>query len=105
MPQAQNGGVQYLKLEGRLVLLAWQNDLLGYRSNCELLADTRAAAEGNKDDACLAGVGNYVRSEDRNKEIHLAVGLCGCGCPDVGRLWAEPHASPFTRGRRSSYGV
>ena len=37
---------QYLKLEQRLVLLAWLNDLLGYRSNRELLTDTKGAAEG-----------------------------------------------------------
>ena len=46
MARAQNGGTQYLKLEQRLILLAWLNDLLGYRSNRELLADTKSVAEG-----------------------------------------------------------
>jgi len=37
---------QYVKLEGRLVLLAWLNSLFGYRSNREMLADLSEAAEG-----------------------------------------------------------
>ncbi len=38
---------QYVKLENRLVLLAWLNSLLGYRRNKDLLADTsKGAAEG-----------------------------------------------------------
>ncbi len=37
---------EYIKLEGRLVLLAWLNDLLGYRSNRELLSDMKEAGEG-----------------------------------------------------------
>src|SRR6266545_6488149 len=37
---------QYLKLERRLVLLAWLNGLLGYESNRDLLADIKEAAEG-----------------------------------------------------------
>jgi len=41
-----NGVAQYVKLENRLTLLAWLNDLLGYRSNRDLLADTKGAAEG-----------------------------------------------------------
>jgi hypothetical protein len=38
---------QYVKLENRLVLLAWLNSLLGYKRNKDLLADTnKGAAEG-----------------------------------------------------------
>ena len=37
---------QYLKLEQRLVLLAWLNDLFGFQSNRDLLADMKEAAEG-----------------------------------------------------------
>ncbi len=39
-------GVEYVKLEKRLVLLAWLNSLFGYKSNRELLADTKKAEEG-----------------------------------------------------------
>lgn len=46
MPSAPNGGQQYVKLEERLVLLAWLNDLFGFKSNRELLADMKAASEG-----------------------------------------------------------
>ena len=43
----ENGGIQqYTKLEHRLVLLAWLNNLLGYGSNKEMLDDTKNAAEG-----------------------------------------------------------
>jgi len=41
-----DGLQQYLKLENRLVLLAWLNSLLGYRNNRELLEDTKTVAEG-----------------------------------------------------------
>ncbi|HRT51359.1 MAG TPA: DEAD/DEAH box helicase family protein [Anaerohalosphaeraceae bacterium] len=41
-----SGTPQYVKLEQRLVLLAWLNDLLGYNQNRDLLADLRNAAEG-----------------------------------------------------------
>ncbi len=37
---------QYTKLENRLVLLAWLNDLQGYESNRQLLEETRQVAEG-----------------------------------------------------------
>ena len=39
-------GAEYVKLEKRLVLLAWLNSLFGYRSNRDLLADTKQAQEG-----------------------------------------------------------
>ena len=37
---------QYIKLEQRLVLLAWLNDLFGYKNNQELLQDIRESDEG-----------------------------------------------------------
>ena len=37
---------EHLKLERRLVLLAWLNSLFGYESNRDLLADMKEAAEG-----------------------------------------------------------
>jgi len=37
---------QYVKLENRLVLLAWLNSLLDYAGNCEMLQDTKEVAEG-----------------------------------------------------------
>lgn len=37
---------QYVKLENRLVLLAWLNSLLGYQNNRELLADFKDLDEG-----------------------------------------------------------
>ena len=37
---------QYVKLENRLVLLAWLNSLLGYKRNKDLLADTKGSSEG-----------------------------------------------------------
>lgn len=41
-----DGIQQYVKLENRLLLLAWLNSLFGYKSNRELLADTKGVAEG-----------------------------------------------------------
>lgn len=41
-----DGLQQYVKLEQRLVLLAWLSNLLGYRSNRELLVDTKGVEEG-----------------------------------------------------------
>ena len=46
MAAVQTGLQQYVKLEQRLVLLAWLNSLLGYKSNRDLLADTKGADEG-----------------------------------------------------------
>ena len=37
---------EYIKLERRLVLLAWLNDLFGYKSNQELLSDMKETDEG-----------------------------------------------------------
>ncbi len=36
-PTSSNGIQQYVKLENRLVLLAWLNSLFGYERNRELL--------------------------------------------------------------------
>jgi hypothetical protein len=41
-----SGMQQYVKLENRLVLLAWLNSLLGYESNRALLEDTQRTEEG-----------------------------------------------------------
>jgi hypothetical protein len=46
MPSAQNGILGYVKLEERLILLAWLNDRLGYPSNREMLEDLKGADEG-----------------------------------------------------------
>jgi hypothetical protein len=40
-----NGIQQYVRLEERLVLLAWLNDLFGFQHNRDLLADMKEAAE------------------------------------------------------------
>ena len=45
MARATNG-TQYVKLEQRLVLLAWLNSLFGYKTNQKLLADMKQADEG-----------------------------------------------------------
>ncbi len=37
---------QYIKLEQRLILLAWLNDLFGYKNNQEILQDIRESDEG-----------------------------------------------------------
>jgi hypothetical protein len=41
-----SAAAQYVKLEERLVLLAWLNDRFGYQRNRDLLADLKQAAEG-----------------------------------------------------------
>lgn len=46
MTLAPNGIQQYVKLEERLVLLAWLNDLFGFGHNRDLLKDMKEAAEG-----------------------------------------------------------
>jgi len=46
MAGAQNGKSEYIKLEQRLVLLAWLNELFGYENNRDLLTDIKEAAEG-----------------------------------------------------------
>lgn len=40
------GVQQYVRLENRLVLLAWLNSLLGYKSNRDLLEDCKKSGEG-----------------------------------------------------------
>lgn len=46
MPRPTNGTPEYVKLEQRLVLLAWLNSHFGFESNRALLAELRGAAEG-----------------------------------------------------------
>lgn len=46
MARGTNNKSGYVKLERRLVLLAWLNDLLGFESNRDLLADLRDVEEG-----------------------------------------------------------
>lgn len=41
-----SGVMQYVKLEQRLILLAWLNGLFGYEHNRNLLADVKEAGEG-----------------------------------------------------------
>lgn len=43
---APSGSGEYVKLENRLVLLAWLNGHFGYEHNRDLLADMKEAAEG-----------------------------------------------------------
>jgi len=69
MAQAQNNGAQYVKLEQRLVLLAWLNDLFGYKSNKEMLADLCKADEG------FNGTGRSfvsLRLESRGEKIKVS---------------------------------
>ena len=76
---------EYVKLEDRLVLVAWLNSLLGYKTNRELLADMKEAQEGFDPYGQsfirhrLAGRGNQVRiplsvlgAYDENIRAHLA---------------------------------
>jgi len=46
MAEVQFSTSQYVKLEARLILLAWLNDLFGYPRNRDLLADIKEADEG-----------------------------------------------------------
>jgi hypothetical protein len=46
MAGIRNGTSEYVKLEQRLVLLAWLNGHFGYENNRDLLADMKEAAEG-----------------------------------------------------------
>jgi hypothetical protein len=52
MPAMRNNngnGAEYIKLERRLVLLAWLNGMFGYTGNKELLSDIKEADEGCDD--------------------------------------------------------
>jgi hypothetical protein len=79
-----NGIQQYVKLENRLVLLAWLNSLLGYESNRKLLEDTQTVAEDFGEDGHsslyhhLIARGNQVKIPaadlaryDKNIRVHL----------------------------------
>jgi len=46
MARVRNSSAQYVKLEQRLVLLAWLNSLFGYKINRDLLRDMKEVAEG-----------------------------------------------------------
>ncbi len=46
MARAKNNQSEYVKLEQRLLLLAWLNGLFGYERNRDLLADMKEAGEG-----------------------------------------------------------
>jgi len=46
MARTRNDTTQYVKLEQRLVLLAWLNGHFGYENNRDLLADMMEAAGG-----------------------------------------------------------
>lgn len=46
MARVRNGTSEYVKLEQRLVLLAWLNEHFGYENNRDLLADMKEASEG-----------------------------------------------------------
>ena len=84
MARATNGA-EYVKLERRLVLLAWLNSLFGYGSNQELLSDTKRVAEGfdpsgrsfifhhmvGRGDKCLVPLPDLGRYDD-NIRNHLA---------------------------------
>ena len=46
MPAANNSRGEYVRLENRLVLLAWLNSLFGCKNNKELLTDLKSVGEG-----------------------------------------------------------
>ena len=46
MARAKNSKPEYVKLEQRMVLLAWLNGLFGYENNRDLLVDMQEAGEG-----------------------------------------------------------
>ncbi|TSA47112.1 MAG: hypothetical protein D4R56_02680 [Deltaproteobacteria bacterium] len=56
--------LQYIKLEDRLVLLAWLNSLLGYKRNKDLLADIKGVP--------LLSVGTYQGERGGNAGIGKA---------------------------------
>jgi len=62
-----SGAAQYVKLEQRLVLLAWLNYLFGYHSNQELLRDMKEAAEGFDAWAEVTSTTCWSRAETRSK--------------------------------------
>jgi len=68
MARARNGKAEYVKLEQRLVLLAWLNGHFGYENNRDLLADMKEAAEGF-DASGLSYV--YHRLEARGDKVKI----------------------------------
>lgn len=71
MAQGENKKREYVKLERRLVLLAWLNDLLGYESNRELLADTREVEEGF-DASGRSYIYHHLEARGRKVRVPLA---------------------------------
>ncbi|HUV37465.1 MAG TPA: DEAD/DEAH box helicase family protein [Patescibacteria group bacterium] len=68
MPRARSGTVEYIKLEQRLVLLAWMNGHLGYESNRALLKDMKEAREGF-DSSGRSDI--FLRLEERGDNIKI----------------------------------
>ncbi|MBI5409378.1 MAG: restriction endonuclease subunit R, partial [Nitrospirae bacterium] len=62
---------QYVKLEQRLVLLAWFNGLFGYNTNRDLLTDLKGAAEGF-DAAGRSYVYHMLESRGSKVQVPLA---------------------------------
>jgi len=67
MARARNGKPEYVKLEQRLVLLAWLNGLFGYQSNRDLLADMQEAGEGFDASGCSYVYHRLVARGDKVK--------------------------------------
>jgi len=67
---ALSGIARYVKLEQRLVLLAWLNSRFGYRSNRELLEDMKRVGEGFD---AFGRSGIYHRMENRGSEVRVAL--------------------------------
>jgi hypothetical protein len=70
MPGRNGGSSTYVKLEQRLVLLAWLNSLFGYRSNQIMLTDIREADEGFD-----AGGRSYIFHRLAGRAEHLRIPL------------------------------
>jgi hypothetical protein len=70
-----SGAAQCVKLEQRLVLLAWLNGLFGYKSNRDLLADMKEAGEGF-DAAGRSYV--YHRLEARGAKLKIPLADLAC---------------------------
>jgi hypothetical protein len=85
MARARNNAPEFIKLEQRLVLLAWLNRLLGFETNRDLLADMRESAEGfdadgrshiyhrlySRGDRVKVSIADLARYDD-NIRMHLA---------------------------------
>ena len=109
MPAASNGLQQYVKLEQRLVLLAWLNSLFGYDSNKALLEDCKEVAEGFPSDGYshlyhhLLARGNKVQIAegdldryDKNIHAHLAAINCNRPKPPITLRYFQHLAALYT---------